>query len=255
MMIARGHGDIRLLLLSDCHLFGSKDRELFGVNTCHTLTRVCREAVRESPDIALTIVTGDISEDGTARSYRLFREITKDLPRPVIWMKGNHDDFSVIPHEIAQEKLKTSWTDGGWKLIFLDTSIPGRDEGELGPGETDRLRAFLESGKGSHILIFQHHPPVEVGSAFIDLLGLQNREPWWELVGRYGEVKGVVSGHVHNHYDLVVNGIRLLTVPSTAMQFKPGARMLSFDEPACGYRTLTLHPDGMVSTEVRMIRC
>ena len=41
------------------------------------------------------------------------------------------------------------------------------------------------------------------------------------LINQFSNVKAVLSGHVHQAFDVVEQGVRYLTSPSTCVQFKP----------------------------------
>jgi Icc protein len=86
-----------------------------------------------------------------------------------------------------------------------------------------------------------HHPPLEVGSEFIDILGLRNPKEFWSLMEGHQNVNGLIFGHVHQVFETKIGGKECLSVPSTAMQFKPNSKELDFDELPYGYRILSLH--------------
>jgi len=99
-----------------------------------------------------------------------------------------------------------------------------------------------------------HHQPIDVGSQFIDELGLENKKVFWDIISRHQNIRGVIFGHVHQEYDEKFKGIRLISVPSTSMQFTPFSHELDYNSDIHGYRTITLNPDGSVSTKVHYIR-
>ena len=47
--------------------------------------------------------------------------------------------------------------------------------------------------------------------------------------------------------------MRLLSVPSTCVQFKPHSKDFAVDDVAPGYRWLDLHEDGRIDTEVSRV--
>jgi len=244
---------VRLLVLSDSHLFRSREEELFRVNTFSAL-KVTTDHIRaRNREYDLLVALGDLAEDGSAEAYDHFHSLTRDLAGSTVWVRGNHDNFENLEEERLSTFYQSELHIGPWHLIFLDTVLEGRGEGRLDPSELERLEAFLQSYSGGHILIFMHHQPVLVGSAFIDQLGLQNRENFLKIVSGYQAVKGVVFGHVHQQLDIVHNGIRFLSMPSASMQFKPGSAKFDLGDPAHGYRTMILHPDGTMATTVVMV--
>lgn len=243
----------KLLILSDSHLFGSRYQELFGVNTYQTLHKLSTHIGDAGGSYDLAVASGDLSEDGLSGAYEEFHDLTQGLASSFVWMKGNHDQFDNVSVELTKKYIHPEWHLDPWSLIFLDTTLKGRDEGELGESELLRLEEFMEKYSDKHLLIFMHHQPIEVGSEFIDELGLLNHQEFWELVLRYQNLRGVIFGHVHQEYDSNVGEVRLLSTPSTAMQFKPFSRELDLDLSTLGYRNLTLNPDGSIDTKIHRI--
>lgn len=245
---------IRLLALSDSHLFESEDTNLFEVKTFHSLELITSDIRQHGEQFDLMVVTGDISEDGSKRSYQHFQRLSEDLAENTIWFEGNHDQFSNVPDELAKKCIFKTWHVDEWSFIFLATKVSGRDEGVLSKKELQRLESFLQEYSEKHVLIFMHHQPVDVESQFIDELGLENKREFWALTSHHKNIKGILFGHVHQVYDNQHNGIRVISNPSTSMQFTPFSPELDFDAHTHGYRTITLNPDGSMDTNVHLVR-
>jgi Icc protein len=103
---------------------------------------------------------------------------------------------------------------------------------------------------GRPTLIGVHHPPVRVGSRWLDRLGLQNADELFGAIDRHDQVRGVLSGHVHQACDTRRGPVRVMTTPSTCAQFLPGTERCVMDQRPPGYRWLRLHADGTIQTEV-----
>ena len=67
---------------------------------------------------------------------------------------------------------------------------------------------------------------------------------------QYDNLRAVLWGHVHQEFDADRNGVRLLSTPSTCVQFAPGADEFALHAAAPGYRWLTLNADGSIDTDV-----
>ena len=242
----------RILFISDSHLLEDREERLFGVRPFETLRAVTRTISLQELPFDLMVAMGDLSQDGSTESYRDFHMLTGNLAKEVIWVPGNHDDFSRLDPDM-KPFLKGSWHRDNWHLLFLDSSQRGREDGILSTEEMTRLNNFLESHRDGRLLIALHHQPVEVGSRFIDLLGLRNPEDFWGSLEGHPGVKALLFGHVHQEVDRKVLGIRLLSVPATSVPFRPGSDEFALDQPKRGYRTLSLQPGGTFSTATRMI--
>ncbi|MBV8342181.1 MAG: hypothetical protein JO173_07350 [Gammaproteobacteria bacterium] len=87
-------------------------------------------------------------------------------------------------------------------------------------------------------------------SRWLDRVGLTNAAEFLQAVDRHSNVRAIVWGHVHQSYDALRKGVRLLATPSTCAQFLPRADDFAIDRRPPGYRTLELRADGSLLTEV-----
>jgi Icc protein len=245
--------ETRLLILSDAHLFHSKESKMSGINTYRALELITRHIRTRQEHFDIMVALGDLTEDGTEEAYIHFLDLTEGLAERVIWVKGNHDDFMKIPGRAAEEYLESYIRAGSWHLLFLDTTLPGSDKGWLKPGELQRLRRFLAGDPADPRLIFMHHQPMDVGSAFIDDLRLSNKEEFWNAVSGNPSVKGVIFGHVHQETDWIYRGVRLISAPAASVQFKPKSEHPIFETERRGFRTLLLKDNGTLETHVEWI--
>ena len=95
-----------------------------------------------------------------------------------------------------------------------------------------------------------HHPPVKIGSAWLDTVGLDEPEEFFERIGASGKVRLAIFGHVHQEYDSEHHGVQIIGTPSTCAQFKPGSDDFAVDDRPPAYRRIQLHADGQFETEL-----
>ncbi|MNP44810.1 3',5'-cyclic adenosine monophosphate phosphodiesterase CpdA [compost metagenome] len=89
-----------------------------------------------------------------------------------------------------------------------------------------------------------------VGCAWLDQHNLKNADDLFAVLARHPQQKTILFGHVHQEFDEVHQGVRLIASPSTCIQFKPLSDGFSLDESGPGWRYLTLHPDGRIASQV-----
>src|SRR5206468_10295167 len=118
---------------------------------------------------------------------------------------------------------------GAWRIVLLDSSVPGKSYGELGNAELARLEAALASAAGRQVMIALHHQPVPVGSRWIDSVGLKNPEALYAVTDRCAQLRLIVWGHVHQSHDARRKGVRLLATPATCAQFLPHSDYFAID--------------------------
>lgn len=243
-----------LVQLSDSHLFAEPDGRLLGMDTADSLTQVVRLVRDEQPAIDLVLATGDLSQDGSLESYQRFREITASIVAPTRWFPGNHDEIELMREATAGTDLLEPVIDlGAWRVILLDSTIAGAVPGQMTDEQLDLLERAIKAAPDKHLLISFHHHPVSIGSQWMDRIGIYNPEKLFAVLDRYPNVRCLLWGHVHQEFDRMRGGVRLLASPSTCVQFAPGSEDFCVDSPAPGYRWLRLHPDGALETGVSRV--
>ncbi|WP_279577147.1 3',5'-cyclic-AMP phosphodiesterase [Pseudomonas sp. B1-22] len=245
---------VLLVQLSDSHLFAEPDGRLLGMDTADSLNQVVRLVRDEQPDVDLVLATGDLSQDGSLASYQRFREITAPLAAPIRWFPGNHDELEMMREATAGTDLLEPVIDlGTWRVILLDSTIPGAVPGQMNDEQLDLLERAIQAAPDKHLLISFHHHPVPIGSQWMDRIGIHNPERLFAVIDRYPNVRCLLWGHVHQEIDRMRGDVRLLASPSTCVQFTPGSEDFCVDSPAPGYRWLRLHPDGSLETGVSRV--
>lgn len=223
---------------------------LDGVNTLRSLQRVLGAAATEPAQAWLA--TGDLAHDGSAQAYRLLRTCLERLSSPVYCIPGNHDDPARMRAVLngGRIHMPNSVKLGRWQILLLNTHVPGREGGELGRRRLRQLRRLLQQPAAPHALIVMHHPPVSIGSPWMDAMMLADAAEFFECIDTAPQVRAIVWGHVHQLFDAGRGGMRLLGTPSTCVQFAPGAAQYRKDPRPPAYRRLVLHADGQLETDV-----
>ncbi|MDQ2639676.1 MAG: 3',5'-cyclic-AMP phosphodiesterase [Pseudomonadota bacterium] len=245
---------IQLIQLTDQHLFGDPARVLRGVPTLPALRATLTAARSELEACDAILATGDLVQDD-AGGYAHFRTEMGQLGRPVLCLPGNHDDVPAMRAALAQPPFQCGgiWDAGNWRVILLDSTIPGETAGYLAAGEMSLLEQALAAARDRHTLVCLHHHPVPMHSRWLDGVGLNNAEEFLSLLGRFANVRGVVFGHVHQAYDETHRGVRLIGTPSTCSQFRPHSDDFALDERPPGWRTFTLHADGRLDSTLHWL--
>jgi Icc protein len=256
-MIGQRGAPIRLLHVTDPHLFGDEARRIYGVQTAVSFRKVLEQAFQPGIERPFAILaTGDIADDHSAEAYANFRRAVEPYGLPVFCLPGNHDEPALMTHLVNHSGVQYGGTAefGDWGAVFIDTHVPNRPEGRVSASELARLDESLTSFDGRPTLVCLHHPPVLVGSAWLDGVGLRNAAEVLDVVDRHASVRLMLSGHVHQEFAQQRGRAVVLTTPSTCAQFTPGTERCVMDMKPPGFRWLDLQPDGTVRTEVRWLR-
>ncbi|MBK5007627.1 5'-cyclic-AMP phosphodiesterase [Pseudomonas sp. S60] len=246
-------GTVNVVQLTDAHLFADPGGSMLGLNTRDSLRHVVAQALREQPDTHLLLCTGDLSQDASVASYAAFRQLTEGFAAPARWLPGNHDEAQVMA-QVAPELVQPVTDRGAWRIIMLNTAVPGAAHGWLDDAQLALLDAALASAGGRHCLVCMHHQPVDIGCAWIAPIALRNAPALFAVVARYPQVRALLWGHVHQEWDEWREGRRLLATPSTCIQFAARSEDFQVSHEQPGYRWLRLHADGVIETGVERAR-
>ena len=198
------------------------------------------------------LITGDLIQDDSAAAYNRFRDQLLPLNLRMHCVPGNHDARELMrgvctrpPFSYcAQEEV------GNWLFVGLDSCLADDAGGEVADEEIERLERIVGSSNAKHVAVFLHHPPVALGSAWLDTVRMRNGEDVLRRLQGLGKIRLLLFGHVHQPYDEDHDGIRVVGTPSTCRQFKPGSDDFAVDECPPAYRRLTLADDGGTEAEL-----
>ena len=203
---------MRILHLSDTHLDWSGGPDADGADGTSALRCLLAE-LGHLHDLDAVVVTGDVADDGSreayARAHGLLSGYAGQRGADVFYTTGNHDDRTTFadvlgsghiqPEAVyegaAGERAGASTVDG-WRLITLDTLVPGKGYGRLDRGQLDWLRELLVNPAPSGTVLAFHHPPVALDVDVQRALGLQNSEELAEII-RGTDVQLILNGHFH----------------------------------------------------------
>ncbi|NVJ62141.1 MAG: 3',5'-cyclic-AMP phosphodiesterase [Gammaproteobacteria bacterium] len=246
---------VRIIQITDTHLFGEPKGKLLGLDTRESLGAVMSRVRQEeiAPDIIL--VTGDLSQDASPESYEYLLKELQAFNIPSFWIPGNHDDPSIMSPILEGDNVypQRRVLIGDWQIVLLDSSVRGKVYGHISEPQLEFLKNCLEQTDDKHSLIAMHHQPVKVGSDWLDNLGIRNADELFEAAANHHNHCCFLWGHVHQDFHGEKNGIELISTPSTCVQFKPGSQKFSAGDESPGYRYLTLHKDGTIDSVLHRI--
>lgn len=250
-------GTVRLVQLTDTHLCRERGGRLLGVDTDRSLQAVIDLVRAERPDLDLLLATGDLADQGAPEAYRRLLACLDQLTANHFWLPGNHDDRAAMTRIAADPpRLLRELRVGRWQILLLDSQVPGEVGGRLGASELGWLQGALAAAHGENLysLVCVHHQPVTVGCAWLDEQMIADADQLLALLASHPGVRGLLWGHVHQQLDLQRDNIRLMSTPSTCVQFAPGSEDFKADAAPPGYRWLELHEDGGLATGVSRVR-
>ena len=171
----------------------------------------------------------------------MLREALGDWGSRCRIIPGNHDDPAslreVFPEAwpLGEGPLAFSFQAGGWRIIGLDSHLPGEVHGRVSSDQVAWLEAELASDPTLPALVFVHHPPIPIDVAWIDEL--------WP----YGLPRARVPRRVLAPGQ---GGVRRARAPRVCRQHRAGRRFTRRLRPAC---SSALEPRRLSTPEWRVI--
>ena len=188
--------------------------------------------------VDLVLIAGDLTDGGTGEQMALFRRKARRLKAPVLFVPGNHDvgmvgngtvKTSITPHRVKlfNKRLGPSWfarEKAGLRIIGINSCLFGS-----GLKEEAAQWRFLEKEfarpHAKPTLVLEHFP-LFLKSADEPRVGTWNvpPEPRKRLLGllEQGQVRAVLSGHLHYPITNRLDGILFLGNTTTAFGLPHG---------------------------------
>ena len=243
---------IRVLQISDMHVFSDQAQTLLGIPTWDSFQAVVAYLASQKRSFDMVLVTGDISQDKTVASYQSVMQALEVLEVPVHMIPGNHDDLTKMQQAMPQLQLEhyVRLDLGAWHVHCLDSTLKGEVKGKISDALLQRLITAIAAAPQHFHLVVLHHNALPVGSAWLDAHQLQGGDAFLEALVAYPQVKIVLCGHVHQEKTLHYQHLDVLMSPATSVQFKPQHDEFFVDTAQPGWRLMTLNPHGDYHTSV-----
>jgi len=252
----------KLLQLTDLHLMSDPNAKLKGVPTraalIDALQFIDERWGTTDPDFDAILVTGDMAHDEVLETYQELHTLLGRRLERCYFLPGNHDDRrwmrQVFGDPVGQDLpfVTFSLGIGGWRLIGLDSHVKGEIPGRVEEEQIEWLQDQLQRFAREPTILFIHHPPFPIQSAWLDEIGLQEPEALMEVVRSHPQIRAISAGHVHQEFDGQLDGIRVLTTPSTGIQFTPRRDEPEYDHIPPGLRVFSLERDRFDTQVIRL---
>ncbi len=216
-------------ILADTHVGDPESSEAGARNTYgkrnSLVEGIAKEinALHPLPDFV--VFNGDLTEKPLQSSFAKFTELAGLFkPKPVL-VFGNHDgtrDPSFYLESQKQlngcEKLYYSFNAGKWHFAVLPTPAPNGEEVEA----VSWLDRDLQTNKHKPVVVLMHFHLLPIGLSQLEFYSynLPLRKQYLDTITKYGNVKYVFIGHVHNGFKPSVKtaweykGAKFISVPT-----------------------------------------
>ncbi|SJM93326.1 metallophosphoesterase [Crenothrix polyspora] len=248
-------GYTTVLQLTDLHLFAEQHGVFNGVNTRNSYNQVLNHVRQHYSTPDVIVITGDLAHDNACETYQYIADSLKVFNAPVYCVLGNHDHsknaYRVYP--LAPVTTDLHCVFGQWQIVLLDSNHQpeaGSYQGEVSAVELQRVGALLSRYPKLWTLIAMHHnlPQHDDRGVAIEVRNHQQVMAYFE---QQPNIKVVLSGHVHQEFVIVQNGVCYLSTPATGYQSTSRSGQVTGEAP--GYRWLKLYDNGRFETDVRRV--
>ena len=238
--------------ISDTH-FGPTTEYMLNGHNPYACARRLVEVINDLPTRPHFVFhTGDVVSDPDPEAYQLAAETLAGLQAPIYYANGNHDTAEGIhrhmlmgPKQDTGEAGQLAYTFevNGYRFLVLDAKGPAEidPQGRLSDSQL-ALVAREAQAEGPPLVVFVHFPAMPLNSIWMDEhMLIQNGASLHQaLMPARDRLRGVFSGHVHQHMQTVRDGILYASVASAFSQFAawPGAVVTEYDtqhEPGYGF--------------------
>jgi 3',5'-cyclic AMP phosphodiesterase CpdA len=244
----------KIIQISDPHIVPKGQLAYERVNTLDALSACVETINRSLPHIGpvdMAIVTGDLTDFGTAEEYQIFRDTMEPLLIPYRAIPGNHDDVREMRTGFSDQQWMPPFGPINWTadltdmaLVGLDTNVAGKAHGHVTDETLDYLRDTLTSLNKKPVIVAIHHPPIITGIEKMDIQNLRESRKFRTLLSDYqGELK-LVCGHIHRNIVTNFGGVICQIAPGTSHAVTLDMRN---DVPNC----LTKEPGAFLMHEMR----
>jgi Icc protein len=207
--------------ISDLHIKRPGERAYETVDTAAALERCIAHLNGFQPRPACVVISGDVVDRGLEEEYAHLQRLLARLELPLAAIPGNHDERRRFRQAFSDQSFAQQsgpanlcMEVGGLVLLLLDSSVPGKDYGELGAETLQWVDAELAAAPDRPALIFLHHPPFETGIGHMDRQNLRNAQELAAVVERHPRVRLIAAGHVHRAVTTLFAGVAASICPA-----------------------------------------
>ena len=230
--------------ISDMHIRPPGRLAYRRVDTARALERCVAALNALDPRPEFALVTGDMVDFGTDAEYAHFRELMAPLRIPFFMVPGNHDERNALrrafpdhAHLHDGEFVHYVLDRQPYRLIGLDSTVPGAPHGELCAYRLRWLEERLDEAPDRPTVLFMHHPPFVTGIRHMDAQNCRDGAALGAVVARHRQVTALLCGHVHRFICTGWHGIVASICPSPShavtLDLRPdGPPAFSLEPPA-----------------------
>ncbi|MGK7391406.1 MAG: metallophosphoesterase family protein [Candidatus Cyclobacteriaceae bacterium M2_1C_046] len=231
----------KIAYITDLHL---KDElpHSHGVNTRENLEHILRDV--KDQQIKEIIIGGDL---GQTEEYPWLFDQLKDYDIHITL--GNHDQYKDVKkyysrNSNAENELYYSFIEEGFQFIILDSS-----NDKLNDKQVKFLKKKIDTAP-EPLLIFIHHPIIEVDTYVDRKYPLHNRDKVFDILSNSKRDVFIFCGHYHTEDHAEKKNIKQHVIPAASLPIKKKLEGFEPDTSFYSYSILQLQ-DGEINFYIK----
>lgn len=225
---------MRVLQITDTHLFKNNHDEMFGVKPNRQLKKLINHLLSLNLLVDMIFLTGDVSQDMSPESYQYAVAQLSRFKKVTFWIPGNHDNVETMSTEFNKSDFLQSAVvleKPDWVFIFLNTKYKDLDSGYFHKKDEHLIAETMNvMRKDKNACIVMHHHPIKTNTPLIDHYILENLDEFWKTINRYPNIKNIICGHVHGDYTLKQGDVTIHAAMASCLQWARGTEKIVIDK-------------------------
>lgn len=251
---------LKFVVLADIHLV-PEGKLSHGLDTYDRLEQAVGYVNDTHCDADFVVFAGDLADHGEADAYARFKTAIAPLKPQTYLTLGNHDHrptfLDTFPGTANPETgcLDHVIDAGGHRVIVLDSSDPDlHGAGRFEAQQLDWLSARLAEVPQTPVVIVLHHN-IAPFSVQTDFIILEENAAFAKAVLAHGNVRQVISGHVHMTTSGNYRGVPFCTFAGGHYSIEPMLSTKSGPVPSAGGHYVSPVPRREGPGQIAVVLC
>lgn len=220
---------VTFLHISDTHIHSNSNHTRdFAQYPPNWGARALVETINNLPfSVDFVLHTGDVVYDPVPEMYTTARDILSGLKYPVHYVAGNHDAAGALQNTLIQKgdvglQVNYTFEVNGVQFAIVDSNGAATPPaGHFTESQLEWISDVCSADDPRPLVIATHHNVLQSGIPWLDdYMSVKNWDEFHHaILPAKRRIRGVFFGHVHQHIDMVRDGILYASTVSSWVQF------------------------------------
>jgi len=228
---------MRIFQITDLHIARIGQETINNIDVWGKFKAALAKAVEVKPD--LLVISGDLCyQEGELEIYQCIKIHLDDSGLDYLVIAGNHDDSTLVS-KIFQSRLNKETGESYYIKHFPQGDIIFLDSVKKIFSEQQWQWFSKQVAQQKPSLIFTHHPPVIVGTPFMDRNHcFLQMDKFAKVAETSNDSLSIFCGHYHVERVVHQKNMTIFVTPSTMVQINGAEEEYTLDHDRTGYRII-----------------